>query len=157
MTRRITAAFLGVLFLVLVAIVVPLGILDTHRLRSDFLHAATTTANAVAGVAEERLDDRSLDPRLRGVLTGAAQADDHVVVLDRSGRTVAALGGSVQPADDRLVVRVPVGSADHHVGTVILSRDEGPVESRIGRLWLFLAAAAVLALLVGAVAARLLG
>jgi signal transduction histidine kinase len=157
MTRRITVAFLAVLFAVIVVIVVPLGAIDTHRLRSDFRRAASTSANALAAVSEERLDDRHADPQLPALLARSAQRGDGVVVLDRAGHEVASLGPSVHPADDRLVVRVSVGDATSPVGTVVLSRAEGPVEDRVHTLWLLLGGAALLALVVGALVGRLLG
>jgi signal transduction histidine kinase len=157
MTRRITVAFLAVLFAVIVVVVVPLGAIDTHRLRSDFRRDASTSANALAAVSEERLDDRRADPRLPALLARSAQRGDGVVVLDRAGHEVASLGPSVRPADDRLVVRAPVGDAANPVGAVVLSRAEGSVEDRVHTLWLLLGGAALLALVVGALVGRLLG
>jgi signal transduction histidine kinase len=157
MTRRITAAFLSVLFAVIAVIIVPLAAIDTHRLRSDFRHDALTSAHALAAVSEERLDDRRFDPQLHALLARSAQRGDGVAVLDRAGRQVASLGPPVQPTRDRLVVRVPVGDPSHPVGTVVLSRDEGPVDGRLHTMWLLLGGAALLALVVGALVGRLLG
>ena len=108
-------------------------------------------------MSEERLDDRRADPQLAALLARSTQRGDGVVVLDRSGREVASLGRSMRPADDRLDVRVPVGDATSPVGTVVLSRDEGPVEGRVHTLWLLLGGAALLALVVGALVGHLLG
>lgn len=157
MTRRITAAFLAVLFTVIAMIVVPLGAIDTHRLRLDFRRDAYTSAHALAAVSEERLDDRRPDPQLPALLARSAQRGDGVAVVDRAGRQVASLGQSVRPADDRLVVHVPVGDEANPVGTVVLSRDEGPVEGRVFALWILLGGAAVLALVIGVLVGRLLG
>jgi len=157
MTRRITAAFLAVLFAVIAVIVVPLGAIDTHRLRSDFRREAFTSAHALAAVSEERLDDHRSDPQLPVLLARSAQRGDGVVVLDRAGQVLTSLGRSVLPGEDRLIVRVPVGDESNPVGTVVLSRDEGPVENRLRALWLLLGGAAVLALVVGAVVGVLLG
>jgi len=156
MTRRITGAFVAVLFVFLAIVAVPLGVIDTSHIRSDFRQNAVTTAQALASVAEEHLDDRH-PGSLPAALAPSIGRGDAVLVRDRAGRVVARLGGSVAPGDDRLVVRVPVGVAGQPAGALVLSRDEGPVEDRVATLWLVLAGAAVLALLIGAVVGRLLG
>ena len=157
MTGRIAAWFLAVLFLVTAAVVLPLGILDTHRLRAEFRAGANTAARALAAVSEEHLDDRVGTAQLPGVLARYVAAGDGVSVIDRTGATVAHLGASVAAADDRLVVRVPVGPSTDPHGTVLFSRSETAVERRVTALWLILLGAAVVTLLAGAVVGRFLG
>jgi signal transduction histidine kinase len=156
MTRRITAAFLAVLFVFLAIVVVPLGVIDTGRIRADFRDATRTTAQALAAVAEEHVDDRHRGS-LRTALSPSLRAGYGVLVRDHTGRAVASMGVSVAPADDRVVVGVPIGPAAHPSGRLVLSRDEGPADARVRTLWLILAGAAALAFGIGAVAARLLG
>ena len=155
MTRRITAAFLAVLLLVIAAVVVPLGVVETRQLRSDFRTAALTTARSLAAVAEERLDDRHPDPALPGRLARAAQAGDAVMVLDRGGRVVARAG--TDSGAERLRVSAAVGDGNRAVGTVLLARPTASLEHRVRSLWLMLAAAAALALLLGTAVGWALG
>jgi signal transduction histidine kinase len=154
-TRRITAAFLAVLLLVIAAVVVPLGVVETRQLRSDFRTAALTTARSLAAVAEERLDDRHPDPALPGRLARAAQAGDAVMVLDRGGRVVARAG--TDSGAERLRVSAAVGDGNRVVGTVLLARPTASLEHRVRSLWLMLAAAAALALLLGTAVGWALG
>jgi signal transduction histidine kinase len=156
MTRRITAAFLGVLFVFLAIVVVPLGLIDTRRIHADFRDATTTTAQALAAVAEEHVDD-GRGGSLRIALSRSMKPGDGVLVRDRTGRAVARVGVSVAPGDDREVVAVPIGPAAHPAGALVFSRDEEPAEARVRTLWLLLSGAAVLALGIGAVVAWLLG
>jgi signal transduction histidine kinase len=146
-TRRITAAFLAVLMVVIAAVVVPLGVLETHQLRSDFRTSTRTAAHALAALAEERLDDRHPDPALPGRLAGAAQAGDAVVVLDRAGGVVARAG--VDRGTERVRVSAAVGDGKRTVGTVVLSRPTASLERQVRTLWSTLAAAVAIALLLG--------
>lgn len=157
MTGRIAAWFLAVLFLVTAAVVVPLGVLDTHRLRAEFRAGATTAARALAAVSEEHLDDQAGSADLPTVLAPYVADGDGVVVLDRAGKTVAHLGSSVGPADDRLLLRVPIGPSTDRHGTVVFARSEAGVERRVAALWLLLGGAAAVTLLVGALVGRYLG
>lgn len=157
MSRRIAAAFLAVLLGFVAVVVVPLGLLDSGRIRGDFRAGALTTARALASVAEERLDDRSADAGFRAVLTRSLQPGDGVVVLDNRNRVVGRAGGSVAPTDDRLIVRAPIGNASPRRGVVVLARNSQPVEGRLRDLWLALGGAALLAMLAGALVAFRLG
>ncbi len=157
MTRRITAAFLAVLLLVIAAVAVPLGVIETRQLRTDFHSAADRTAHALAAVAEERLDDQNPDPALPGLLQRAAERGDGVAVFDRNGAVVARAGRSVRPADEELTVTSPVGDPDRPVGTVVLARPTATLDGQVRRLWALLAAAAALALVVGAAVGWALG
>jgi signal transduction histidine kinase len=156
-TGRIAAWFLAVLFLVTVAVVLPLGVLDTHRLRAEFRAGAYTAARALAAVSEEHLDDRIGVAELPKVLARYVAHGDGVTVLNRTHKPVAHLGASVANADDRLVIRVPVGPSTDPHGTIVLSRPESGVEQRVSALWLVLGGAAVVTLLAGALVGRYLG
>lgn len=165
MTRRILASFLGVLLAVIAALVVPLGLTVTAQQRHDFRAAARATAQALAAVAEEQLADKTHDQALPRLLAQTADHHDAVVVLNPNGAIVARAGGSVPAnelaaartgqlptqADDRVVVSAAVGDPGEPVGLVVLSRDAAPLESRARSLWLTLAAAAVAAMVIGAI------
>jgi signal transduction histidine kinase len=166
-TRRIVAGFVAVLVAVLVAIVVPLGVVVAAQQRRDFRDAALGSARAVAALAEEQLDDRSTSGVLASGVTRIAGAGDSVAVLN-SAWVVVARAGSVIPNDtiaaaragralphahDRITVTATVGDSDRTVGLVVLTRDTAPVQRRQRLLWLALAAAAIIALLVGALVA----
>ena len=164
MTRRILAGFLGVLVAVIVAMVVPLGLVVTAQQHRDFVESTRTAARGLAAVAEEQLDDHATSVPLPALLTGASGHGDRVAVLDRNAAIVAASTpppparvilaarnrGRIPQPDGRVVVTAPVGDADRSVGTVILVRDAAPVQQRARNLWLALAAAASAALIVGA-------
>ncbi len=165
MTRRILAGFLGVLLVVLAAVVVPLGVLVTAQQRDDFRDGARTSAGAVAAVAEEQLDDRK-PAALAAAMTRLAASGDRIAVLDLTGSVVshagtplpvmllaaAHAGRRLAQLPDSLVATAPVGDAAP-IGLVVLARDTGPLTDRQHTLWLWLAAAASSALLVGAAVA----
>ena len=171
MTGRILASFLGVLVVVIAAVIVPLGLIVTAQQRHDFSDSARTAARGYASLAEEQLDDRASPAALPRLLHTAAAPQDAVAVIDRAGTVVATVGtppsaGAVDAVragrgvgggDDRLLVTVPIGDASRAVGTVILSRDQTALHDRARALWLALAAAAAVALLIGAVVGQLLG
>jgi signal transduction histidine kinase len=169
-TRRILAGFVAVLVAVLVAIVIPLGVVVSAQQRRDFRDAALGSARAVAALAEEQLDDRSTSGVLTSGVTRIAGAGDSVAVLNSGGIVIAQAGSpipnstiaaaragrSLPGAHDRITVAATVGDSDRTVGLVVLTRDTAPLQRRQRLLWLALATAAIIALLVGAlVAARL--
>jgi signal transduction histidine kinase len=157
MSRRIAAAFLAVLFAFVAIVVVPLGLIDSGRIRGDFRSGALTTARALASVSEERLDDGHADAAFRSGLTRSLQPGDGVLVLDDHHRVLARAGSAVAAGDDRLVVRAPIGTTSPPLGTVVFTRDTQPVEDRLRDLWLALAGAAVLVMLAGTLVAVRLG
>jgi signal transduction histidine kinase len=162
-TRRILASFLGVLVGLLALVVVPLGVSLAAQQRQDFARSTDGAARALAGVVEERLGDRA---GAAGSLQVSADAGD---VLDSGGRQLIAVGRPISPrvvalvrarrgaqVADAVVSTAVVGDAGHRDGTVILVRDAEPLDHRIRRMWLGLAAAAGAALAVGALVAAAL-
>lgn len=172
MTRRITAALLGLIVLLLAGVVVPLGL---HAARSDrqlFADRAAAAANAAAAAAEERLTDRSPSPTVGDLPLGLpVRAGDTVTVYNRTGGVTSRVGATAVPVDagslaaalagrttvgpasraeDVLAVAVPVRSGSSVVGALSLQRDAGQLDVEIRNLWLSLGAAALVAALLAA-------
>ena len=166
MTRRILAGFLAVLAVVLAAVVVPLGLAIADLERRDFRASARGAARSIAAVEEERLGDREgiagAPAALRRVLTSG----DGAVLLDH-GRVVATAGPPVPgfvidavrvgrppgSAGGDVVVVATVGDPRAPIGNVVLLRSAGPLADRERALWLGLAAAALVAVVAGALIA----
>ena len=165
MTRRILAGFLGVLLAVIAAVVVPLGVLVTAQQRDDFRDGTRTAARAVAGIAEEQLDDRK-PAALAAAMTKLAAAGDRIAVLDPTGSVVSHTGTPLPVAllaaahagrplplvPGGLVETAPIGDSTA-IGLVVIVRNIDPLTDRQHALWAWLGAAASAALLVGAAVA----
>jgi signal transduction histidine kinase len=166
MTRRILAGFLGVLLILLVLVVGPLGIKLSAQQRKDFRLSAQSAARAFANAEEERIGDAG-DAGDQGA-AGAPTVDagDGVVILGRNGQVIAAAGRKVSGAaladvrgrrtptvPDAVIVTAAVGSPARPDGTVVLVRDADPLNRRVNALWLALATAAVVTVGLGAVLA----
>jgi signal transduction histidine kinase len=166
MTRRILAAFLGLLVFLLVAIVVPLGVKISSQQRHDFQQSAKVTARAIASAEEERLGD-SGDPADRSRPTRPpVDAGDGIVVLGPAGRTVTTAGrvvprnvinavrsGKAAVVHDSVLAVATVGAASRPDGFVVLVRSAEPLDHRVHALWLALVLAAAVTLALGAVTA----
>jgi signal transduction histidine kinase len=165
-TRRIVAGFVLVLLGLLALLVVPLGIVLSRQEHASFDRSARAEGRALASLAEEHLGDTG-DPADRGPLHLKVASGDGVVLIDAKGDTVATAGRSV-PAAAVAAVRsgaqprvsgyvattVDVGSdSGRRLGEVLLIRDDGPLRSRLHRLWAALALAGVATLAVGALVA----
>jgi signal transduction histidine kinase len=171
MTRRILLGFLGVLIVVIVAVVVPLGFVISSQQTNDF-RAATQDANrAVAAVAEEHLDDNAPLTGLRTVVQRFVAGGDRIAVLDADGRVIAqggrpipgavlsaALAGRSLPnVHDALVATRPIGDAGPHLGVAVLVRDAAPLDHRHTVLWTTLILAGGVTIVIGAVVGWSLG
>jgi signal transduction histidine kinase len=171
MTGRILAGFLGVLMVVIVAVVVPLGLVVSSQQSSDFRAAVHDADRAVAAVAEEHLDDNAPLAGLHTVVQRFVAGGDRIAVLDAKGRLIAH-GGSPIPAavsaaaldgrplpnvDGTVAEAIPIGDADRHLGVAVLVRDAGPLENRHAVLWTTLALAGAGTVVVGGVIGWLLG
>jgi signal transduction histidine kinase len=91
-TRRLVATYLLLAFVVLVALEVPLGIVNGRNQRRDLQVRVERDAVALAGLVEDRLQAgaRPGDPALDGILDRYAPgADARVVVVGRGGRLLA--------------------------------------------------------------------
>jgi signal transduction histidine kinase len=174
MARRIVLTMLALIGALLVTAVVPLGLITTGHERSSFRQDTMLSAQALAGVAEDRLADRPPGGTLSASLIQAQHTGEQVGVYDTSRHLVASTGGpglDVPAAtlaaalagrttvdsrpDDRLQVVVPVpGDRDNAiVGVVVLSRSAEELEERVGVLWTWLGGVALAGLAAAAAAA----
>ena len=159
MARRIVLTMLALIGALLVTTVVPLGLITTGHERSSFREDTELFARALAGFAEDRLDDQSRSITLSRALTQAHRAGEQVRVYDVRRRVIMGTGGTdlTVPAsdltaalhgrtvldtstDDRLRVIVPVTGdrGDAIVGVVVLSRSSDELEERVSVLWAWL-------------------
>jgi signal transduction histidine kinase len=91
-TRRLVATYLLLAFVVLVALEVPLGIVNGRSQRRDLQVRVERDAVALAGLVEDRLQHGAGpgDPTLDGILDRyAADTDARVVVVGADGRLLA--------------------------------------------------------------------
>jgi len=92
MTRRLVATYLLLALVVLVALEVPLGIVNERNQRRDLQVRVERDAVALAGLVEDRLQAGAApgDPALDGILDRyAADNDARVVVVGAGGRLLA--------------------------------------------------------------------
>lgn len=164
MTRRIAAALLGLIALLLAGVVVPLGLITARHDRQLFTDRAIAAANGAAANAEEHLTDTNpRAPTFTLPLRPPGQPGDAITVYDAAGQPVSHKGRSNplgdqdvpsslaghstirQPAhpDDTVVVTVPVRSDTQVVGALALIRDAGTLDRQVFELWLDLGLAAI--------------
>lgn len=173
MIRRILLAQLGLLLLILLGTVLPLGVATAAADRQTYVDSATSAARSLAAVVEENVDDGRADPTLPGQLSHAARAGDAVELVNRDGAVLAragdlSAGGALlrralagrspvawygEGGTRRLAVAVPVGGRTPAVAAVLLVRPARPIEDAVARLWLRLATLTALATLAAAVVA----
>ncbi len=168
MIRRLLAAFLVLVVVVVVGAVVPLGLQTAAHYRRDYIDAAMSQARAVASVLDDRLSDHATGSALTTTLDRLLSGGEGIVVLDQN-RTVSAQTGlrfRIPPSlrgggqtsvtepgihgEALLVVRAPLEPQTASGASVLLSRSTEPLEGRIRALWLTLAAVAVAACLIAA-------
>jgi signal transduction histidine kinase len=177
MARRIVLTMLALIGALLVTTVVPLGLITTSHEGSSFRQDTILSAQALAGLAEDRLADQP-PAGIAAVARALAQsrrAGEQVRVYSAGGRLVTGTGtggAAAVPAaaltsalrgrlvvdsrpDDRLRVTAPVmgDNGDTVVGAVVLSRSSQELEEQVGVLWTWLAAVALAGLAAAAVAA----
>jgi DNA-binding response OmpR family regulator len=97
-TSRIVASFLAVLAAVLVAVVIPLGLIVTAQQARDFTDQVDRVALTVGALAEEHLDDRAPVSVLKRVLDRLADDGYRIAVLDSRGEVVAHAGLTIPAA-----------------------------------------------------------
>jgi signal transduction histidine kinase len=180
---RLLAAFAYVVALVLVALAIPFAFSVSARVESEVRGQAESQAHLIAASAAGRLDRPRA---LRQLVAGAARdTQGRVVVVDSRGRVVADSAGArfvgrgygdrpeiaavlrtgrVQQGtrrsdtldDELLYTAVPVVENGRRTGAVRVTRSTAPVDARVRRDLLALAAIGAGALLLGLVLAWLL-
>jgi signal transduction histidine kinase len=143
---------------VLIALELPLGILNAHNLRQDLRSKVQRDAVTMGSLAEDSLEHkRPVDPNVSAAVTRyAEETDARVVVRDASGRVIVTSANGRdgdREAVNGLLVTVPVSANGKVFGTVAVTYPTSSTNRRIARDWfgLGIAAAVVLA------AAALLG
>ncbi len=183
MTRRLVVTYLGMTFLVLAVLAVPLGLFFTDREQARLASELEGDASVIATVYEDVLQQgEPLDASPAGVYR--ARTGARVVITDRNGisridtggdtprdlstrpEIAAALAGerasgtrsSTTLGTDLFYVAVPVASGGVVYGSVRLTLETAQVQSRIRRFWTALVAVGavlmVITALVGWVLAR---
>jgi signal transduction histidine kinase len=157
-TRRLLLSYLALTLGVLIALELPLGILNAHNLRQDLRAKVQRDALTMGSLAEDSLEHkRPVDPNVRAAVTRyAEESDARVVVRDASGRVIVTSANGRdgdREAVHGLLVTVPVSANGRVFGTVGVTYPTSSTDRRIARDWfgLGIAAAVVLA------AAALLG
>jgi len=162
-TRRLLLGYVVLTLVVLVALEVPLGILNAHNQRQDLHAKVERDAQAVGTLSEDTLEHHlTHDPRLQGIVVRYAEATDgRVVIRDASGRVIA---DSASPGRDELEleringlsVTSPIVSGGRLLGSVHIVYPTASTNHRIYRYWLALAFVAAIVLGASAVVGVLL-
>ena len=164
MSRRLLASYLSLALLVLVVLEVPLGISHARSERSATLTRLERDAVSVGSFAEDTLQHGgSAAPLAALARRYGDEADGGVLVVDRSGRTIAASGGEESGAGPTtgpelrlalagrvrtgeaggwLYAAVPVSSGGVVHGAVRTSSPVADLSARIRTYWLRLLALA---------------
>ena len=140
MTRRLLLSYLVLTLGVLIALELPLGILNAHNLRQDLRSKVQRDAVTLGSVAEDALEHkRPADQNVRAAVNRyAEEADAHVVVREANGRVVV---DSARAGDDDaehargLVVTMPVAANGRVFGTVAITYPTSSTDRRIVRDW----------------------
>jgi signal transduction histidine kinase len=166
-TRRTLAAFLGLTLALLVAVVIPLGVITAEHERQAFADQTIAAAAAAASAAEEQLADHEHGAPSLGILTyrPALAGQDELAVYDKAGHvfihgpaqlrvtpaqiTAALSGQTVQqwqghPRDGLLVLR-PAYSGSRIVGVAVVQRAAQTLNEQITSLWVGLGLAGLVA------------
>jgi signal transduction histidine kinase len=160
-TRRLLLSYLALTLLVLVALEVPLGILNGHNQRQDLRSKVEHDALAVGSLSEDALEHgRVNDSQLFTVVSRYAEATDgRLVIVDRSGRVVADSARAGEDEAERvrgLSVTTPIVSSGRVLGTVHITYPTASTDRSIERYWLALAIVAAVVLGAAAIVGLLL-
>jgi signal transduction histidine kinase len=166
MTRRIALALVLLTAAVLIAAVVPLALGAIDHERDAFVQDTSTTANSIASLARETLENHGDGFALTAAMHDAERNGDEVLVQNQYGQPVQRLsrGEPVNDAWKRLaneaagqhgpITELTKNSAiaveaiwggkyfGTQIGTVVLERPTGPLNQNIANLWLYLGALA---------------
>lgn len=165
MTRRLLLSYLALTLVVLVALEVPLGILNAHNQRQDLRSKVERDAVAVGSLSEDALEHGSVnDARLLVVVSRYAEATDgRLVILDASGRVIAdsaRVGDGEHESESAnvkgLSVTMPIVSNGRLLGKVHITYPTASTNRDIYRYWVALAILAALVLGAAAVVGLLL-
>src|ERR1700683_3115299 len=99
MTRRIALALVLLTAAVLVAAVVPLALGAIAHERDAFVQDTVTTANSIASLAREPLEDHGDGPALSDAMRDAERNGDEVLVLNEDNKLVPKLSHG-EPVND---------------------------------------------------------
>ncbi|MDO8364056.1 MAG: ATP-binding protein [Actinomycetota bacterium] len=172
MTRRLLVSYLAVTVVVLLILEIPLGLFYSQREIERLTAAVERDASVIASIYEDDLEaGRTLDAQSAQIYTERTGA--RVVVVDARGISLIDTGEATQrdfstrpeiatalsgtravgrrPSatldTDLLYVALPVASGGIVHGAVRLTLDTDHVDAQVRRLWLGLAAVAVVVLL----------
>jgi signal transduction histidine kinase len=160
-TKRVVAALLSLTLAILVAAVVPLGLLAISHARDAFTQGTARTAASIASLAEARLGDNAADPALSAAMLSAAHQHDQLLLLNARGEIVVSQGTLQNGGWRRLVAQAgrqasPTTELTHDsaiavdtvlsngalsgtpIGTVVLERSTSGLNQNLEHLWLFL-------------------
>jgi signal transduction histidine kinase len=186
MTRRLLLSYLSITAFVLLALELPLGVMFARAERDRLVTAVERDATVLAGFAEEPMEAGASTGLQALAAQYQRRTGGRVVLVDRSGITVgdsdppapgrrdlstrpevaAALRGdravgnraSITLGSAFMYVAVPIASQGRIYGAVRITYPTTAVDARVRRVWLALAAAALVVLaavtLVGSALAR---
>lgn len=162
MTRRISLAVLGLVALVLLGTLLPLGLLTASHDRGEFLDATVDQAQAAARAISSRVGPDPTPAQARSAVRALVVSGQGLGV--RLGSRYLATAGQPLPAppgadtdgdgstdevrvggEEFAMARVSLSPAHPGGPSVVLLRPMSPVEDRISRLWLAFAAVALIA------------
>jgi signal transduction histidine kinase len=184
-TRRLLASYLALTIVVLLALEVPLAIVNARNERNDLTAKVERDAFVAASLAEDALQSGGVTRHLtKFVLTYQTQTGGRVVIVDRQGRSIAdshptvagetvfstrpeiaaALRGNTvsgirnsETLDKKLLyVAVPVASGGQVFGAVRITYPTSTLDRRINHYRLALVAVALTVLAVAALIGLLL-
>ncbi len=185
MTRRLLASYLALTIVVLVALEVPLAVVNARNEQQDLTAKVERDAFAAASLAEDTLQAGGTSPHLVRIVRGyQEQTGGRVVIVDTRGVSIAdshptvptetsfasrpeiaaALRGNTASGirtsatlDQKLLyVAVPVASGGKVFGAVRITYPTSALDHRINRYRLALAAVALIVLAVAALVGLLL-
>jgi len=145
-TRRLLFGYVALTFIVLLALEVPLGILNAHNQRQDLRAKVVHDATTLGTLAEDALEHgRVHDPALTAAVQRYAESSDARVVLKDSLGTVVVAAGESKTSG--LTVSHRIVSSSRVLGSVRLTYPTEPVDDHIAHFWIVLGivGAAVLA------------
>ena len=127
MTRRLLLSYLVLTLGVLIALELPLGILNAHNLRQELRAKVQRDAVTLGSLAEDALEHRRpADPNVRiAVNRYAEESDARVVMREASGRVVVdsarAAEDEAEHAGGGLLVTMPISANGRVFGTVAIT------------------------------------